>query len=309
MCGGDAGSSDGGGHTEHVPSTEADAFRHSSGPECVKKDMRSFPQRLFDTAAFKSFQTMSAMTVTTENDGVPGDQDYNCLLGGLNISNLSPQYSPTKVNQARNALAVRSIIQILGNVDDLLSSFRTPPYSFNGVYEMSINFIEYPSNPRTLAATSSFTTIWEAFSKLMRGNRFKSTMTLCLRSSLRKVERSRFVFGRSSLRESSNEDSQPFPDTLGASDIVHIVNIVLAALVASVPICSPEDWAKIRSFRSAGLVLPASEYSQDNVLHRRLLDVMESLEGTYFWSPCCPFCTVLRTAIHSSSLSHEKHVL
>ena len=254
MHGGCAGSSDGSRRTEHLPSTEADATPNLSSPNPVKKDMKSFTQRLFSTAAFESFHNMSAKTATIENDGAPGlcgDQKYNRLPGQLPMSNRPPLNSSTRANQATTAPATLSTTKNLGGVDSLLSLSRALPYR-------------------------SFIPTWRHLSKIMRmHSNHRPRLISKLRSHLPQVERSRFVFAHSSLQGSSNEGLQPLPDTLGGPDIVQIVNIILAALVASVPICSPHAWAVIQSFHSAGL---SYEYHQHHILHEIGMHVMDSLQ-------------------------------
>lgn len=227
------------------------------------------------------------------------DQDFLRWLGRPSTSMKLAAFQDGSVNEGERilAFATQSIVHVLGSVDHLLSSFRDPPYAWGEAYNEFTSKISgepEPSAVRTLLSISSFAKTSAAFSQLKQVDSHPANILPSLRMSLRKTERSRFTYhypmyslNVPGLRGSVCEDPK-VSESLDLADILHLVNTVLAALVAFVPLCDPFEWAAIQKFRSEGRVV-TSNHSRDinpwgDKLNRRIIDLIDALEDNMLLS-------------------------
>ena len=220
------------------------------------------------------------------------DQDFLRRLGRPSTSMKLAAFEDGSVNEGERMLtfATQSIVHVLGSVNNLLSSFRDPPYAWGDAYNEFTSKIsgEPPSALRTLLSLSSFAKTSAAFFQLKQVDSHPANILPSLRMSLRKIERSRFTYhypmyslNAPGLRGSVCE-GRKVPESLDLADILHLVNTILAALVAFVPLCDPFEWAAIQKYRAEGRVV-TSNYSRDinpwsDKLNRRIIDLIDALE-------------------------------
>ena len=175
--------------------------------------------------------------------------------------------SSTNAVERRTVFMTQRVIHILSDVDCLLASFRTPPYA------QAVD--DDPS--RVSIATTSFIYIWVSFFLILELGGYGSIISSCLHSSLRKVERYSFVFN---LAKPLIPPCTPFqlPHSVDDSGIVHIATIVVAALVAFVPVCSPETWISICERRSQGRVSHEARFFSNDLSSQEIIGTIDSLE-------------------------------
>ena len=218
------------------------------------------------------------------------DQDYLRSVGRPSMSMKLDAFQDGSTNQCERSLAfaTQSIVNVLGSVHHLLLSFRNPPYAWGEAYN---KFRELnPSPLRTLLTVASFAEIWAAFSILKQVDSHPANILPSLRMSLVKTERFRFTYHypiyslNAELRGSVCEDPK-VSGSLDLADIIHLVNVVLAALVASVPLCNPYEWDLIQKFRSEGRVV-TSNHARDtakwnpllDTVNKQMMDLVDALE-------------------------------
>ena len=219
--------------------------------------------------------------------GLFDEQEYLRRVGrpSMPMELAAFRHSSTNEGERTLAFATQSIVHVLGSVDHLLSSFRDPPYAWGEAYNEFASTTscepELP-RPRTLLSIASFTRTWAAFSRLKQVDSHPANILPSLHVSLRNTEHSRFVYHFPiyfltvpECRGSISED-QKVSGSLDLADILHLVNIVLAALVASVPLCSPFEWDAIQKFRSEGRVI-LSSHSRD-IFNEQMIDIIDALE-------------------------------
>ena len=159
------------------------------------------------------------------------------------------------------------VIHILSNVDCLLASFRTPPYARAVDYDPS----------RAPIATTSFMYIWVSFFEILEMGGYDSIIFSCLHSSLCKVEQYGFIFNLANPLNPPTTSCQ-LPHSLDESGIIHITTIVVAALVAFVPVCSSETWISICERRSQGRVSYEPRLFSNDVPSQESVGIIDSLE-------------------------------
>lgn len=266
--------------TVNSPSSQT-SFGHSDPSKIRVKD----PEYL----SHFTLENIEAIKEAITEHGLRGlfdDQDYLRSIGrpSMPMKLAAFQHGPTNEGGRTLAFATQSIVHVLGSVDHLLSSFRAPPYAWGEAYNQSTSTIEYePENSarRTLFSIGSFAQTWDAFSQLKQVDSHPANILPSLRMSLLKAERLRFTYhypmyslNVPELRGSVS-GNRKVPGSLDLADIIHLVNTVLAALVASVPFCNPDDWDVIRKFRSEGRVV-TSNHSRDKVTSNPLRDIVNT---------------------------------
>lgn len=251
----------------------------SSGVKSAHNNGRSarnvpsvLPAPLTTTVSHFTWENVSALIDATNEvrgpDYINEHQFLRCIGRPTMATYLiALDISSTNAVERKTAFATQRVIHILSNVDCLLASFRTPPYARAVDYDPS----------RAAVATTAFTYIWISFFEILKLGGYDSIIPSCLRSSLREVERYHFFFdlGQSPFSPSS---ARQLSNSLDDSAILHISNIVLAALVASVPVCSPESWISICERRSQGRVSYEPRIFSEDVFPRNSVGIIDSLE-------------------------------
>ena len=239
-------------------------------------------------------ENIEAIKEAIAENGLRGffdDQDYLRSIGRPNIPMKLEAFQDGSMNEGDRTLAfaTQSIIYVLGSVDHLLSSFRDPPYAwgeaYNEITPTTSRKLE-PSTLRTLLSVTSFAEIWAAFSHLKQVDSHPANILPSLRMSLVKTERLRFTYhyplyslNVSELCGSVREDWK-VSGSLDLADILHLVNTVLAALVASVPLCNPNEWNAIQKVRSEGRVVTSNHSVAEPtyMVNKQMLDLIDALE-------------------------------
>ena len=173
----------------------------------------------------------------------------------------------------RNTVFVtQSIVYVLSNIKPLLKSFRT--FSPTSVL----------SKPLVAA---SFREVECGFRQLMELDSYPSNVLSSLWICLGKIERSLCAQSGNRQRCSSGEisntnDAEDQPDDaleLSDADFVHVVHIVLASLVALVPVRCPEEWSAFTRLRMLGRTMPsAGRLPKSADLRDRVLGLMDVFE-------------------------------
>ncbi|KAL8797812.1 MAG: hypothetical protein Q9195_000164 [Heterodermia aff. obscurata] len=217
--------------------------------------------------------------------GLFDEQDYLRSIGRPSMPMKLAAFQDGSTNERERTLAFATqyIVNVLGSVDHLLSSFRDPPYAWGeAINESTSTASRGPETSalRTLLSITSFAETWAAFSYLKQVDSHPANILPSLRMSLLETERFRFTYhypiyslNVPELRGSVCEDRK-ISGTLDLGDILHLVNIVLAALAASVPLCNPDEWWAIQKFRSEGRVVTSNPL-RDN---KQMFDLVDALE-------------------------------
>ena len=225
------------------------------------------------TDSYFTWENVSARTHAANKASGPGyitDQQFLRSVGRPTMATYLTALDLSSADALERTIAftTQRIIHILSSIDCLLASFRTPPYAWVVDYDPSLAPV----------ATTAFTYIWISFFEILKLGGCDSIISSCLRSSLRKVEGYHFIFnilGKSPFPPTS---ARRLPNSLDDSAIIHISNIVLAALVAFVPVCSPASWTSITVRRSQGRVLPEPRLFYDDVFPGESVGIIDSLE-------------------------------
>ena len=208
------------------------------------------------------------------------DQDYLRSVGrpSMPMKLAAFQGGSTKEGERTLAFATQSIVHVLGSVDHLLSSFRNPPCAWSEALSESGRKFGY-STLRTALSIASFADIWVAFSILKQVDSHPANILPSLRMSLVKTERFRFIYHHPTYSLNVTELHGPLTGSLDLADILHLVNTILAALVASVPFCNPYEWHEIQKARSDGrVVLSNASDPVGETVNARTTDLVDALE-------------------------------
>lgn len=141
-----------------------------------------------------------------------------------------------------------------------------------------------PCDAQTVMSMASFIEIWHSLIRLTHIDVHPTNILPSLRLCLLQVQRSPFVYydpvythdlklgGLRCYNRKRKEGCFDF------ADILHIINIALAALVASVPWCSINGWNEVRSCRAIGRMFRWTEDSRGVGFNKEPPEVIDSLE-------------------------------
>ena len=149
------------------------------------------------------------------------------------------------------AYSGQSMIYILSNVDALLQSFLqcddsnaafkvVRPYDFPLIVDLFRKLRRIDMHPHKI-----FPSLWISASRL-----YPVSAVTSKRRPLTASDLDQFAF-----------DLPPIPQSWSLNDLeaCHVVKVILAALVASVPKCSPMSWLAVRRLHASGRVSPFAE--------------------------------------------------
>lgn len=207
----------------------------------------------------------------------PGPGDGYGFLQSLGrtttISRLSRFVGGTATQQEMNIVfGTQSIIYVLSTTDALLRSFVTS----SSEYKQSVKWAEIIQAFRLLMEIDHhprniFPSLWISIGKLHPPVSVRSNCALLKACRSTKSDRP--------LLDSSLENKSVSADILSDVDAAHVVKIALAALVASIPECSLDTWASVRSLRASGRVAPSFNGSHaETKIMKPLLKVMDSFD-------------------------------
>lgn len=179
----------------------------------------------------------------------------------------------------------RSINHVFGSAENLLVSFEGRAYACGGSFGQTVFRVgnRLFQDAQTVMKINSFMEIWKTLRYLMHVDIIPTNILSNLRLSLLEVERSRFVYYHPDYKLNLKLEVPRCYNRKGkegsfdVADILHIVNIALAALVASVPFCSIKEWNEIRRCRSMGRMLQNHD-PQLGYFNKELPGVVDSLE-------------------------------
>ena len=165
-------------------------------------------------------------------------------------------------DQRNIAFATQSLVYVLSNAKCLLNSFEGRAAQSKGFFD--------------------FLRIEYAFRNLLEVDFHPSNLLSSLWIHLSETEQ----ILRSQIREGCYipfqavfhglEDCPSESDEAGKGALVHIMNVVVAALVALVRPCHPKEWAIMQRLRSSGRIVPRdSEWPCNNDRRKHLLDTMD----------------------------------
>lgn len=207
----------------------------------------------------------------------PGPGDGYGFLQSLGrtttISRLSRFVGGTATQQEMNVVfGTQSIIYVLSTTDALLRSF-VPSSS---EYKQSVKWAEIIQAFRLLMEIDHhprniFPSLWISIGKLHPPISVRSNCALLKACRSAKSDRP--------LLDSTLENKSLSADILSDVDAAHVVKVALAALVASIPECSLDTWASVRSLRASGRVAPSFNGSHpETKIMKPLLKVMDSFD-------------------------------
>lgn len=175
-------------------------------------------------------------------------EEQHCLLKFLGRTDL-PQHS-SRCGSYGDFLAYsgQSMTHVLSSVDALLQSFLhcddsnaaskvVRPYEFPLIVELFRMLRRIDMHPQKI-----FPSLWISASRLYPVSPITSK-----RRPLTASDRDLFAFNPPSVSQSPS---------LNSLEACHVVKIILAALVASVPKCSPMSWLAVRKLHASGQVAP-----------------------------------------------------
>lgn len=174
---------------------------------------------------------------------------------------LAPSHTGHTSQDRAADFACQSIVYVLGNVRSILMSFRS-----------SSRNPRLPMQP----LRAYFTEIECALRQLMQIDSYPSTILSSLWACLGKLERS--LCAQSLIRvgvESKPEDAFELRD----ADVIQVMDVVLASLVALVPTRSWKHWDAFLRFRRLGRSIPAGGILPENAdLRTKVLEIMDIFE-------------------------------
>lgn len=207
------------------------------------------------------------------------------------------------------ALLRRSINHVLGSAENLLASFEGRAYLYGGSCDQKRFKVgkRQLHDVQTVTTMDSFIEIWKSLCKLMQVDIHPTNILSNLRLSLLAVERSHFIYyhpdytvdlklGRARCYNRKGKEGY-----FDIADILHIINIALAALVTSVPFCSINEWNEIRRCRSMGRMLQTDD-PRVGYFNKELPGVVDSLEDETLLSL---MRQVTRLALNYSIRGHQ----
>ena len=179
----------------------------------------------------------------------------------------------------------RSINHVFRSAENLLASFEGRDYACDGSFGQTVFRVGNRrfQDAQTVMKISSFMEIFKALHFLMQVDTTPTNILSNIRLCLLEVERSRFVYYHPDYKLNLKLGGPRCYNRKGkegsfdVADILHIVSIALAALVASVPVCSIQEWNEIRRCRSMGSMLQNHD-PQLGYFNKELPSVVDSLE-------------------------------
>ena len=179
----------------------------------------------------------------------------------------------------------RSINHVLGSAENLVASFEGQAYAWGGSFGQTVFRVKnrWVHDAQTVMKINYFIEIWKSLHNLMQVDIHPTNILSNLRLSLSEVEQSRFVYYHPDYRVSFKMGAPRWHNrrrkegSFDIADILHVINIALAALVASVPFCSIKEWNEIRRCRSMGRMLHIQD-PEVGYFNKELPGVVDSLE-------------------------------
>ena len=260
----------------------------SIAPSCTSQDSLRDPHILPSSQSFKddhgplistipnSIRPQALSRFTSENitsmvsviksagRAVHEERQFRCFLGRaeepINATafvrgNATPQDMIV-------AYGLQSITNVLGSTKALLRSFRCSPSVKSSISTIqSVGFKEISGAFRTLKEidyhpSSIFPSLWYSIGSLYLPGPVRSKSQVGKTYS---PMRTRDSDSEYRLQGKQFESRLTETDRLNDAEAVHVVKIALAALVASVPLCSSKAWLYIQSLRASGKVAPITK--------------------------------------------------
>lgn len=217
------------------------------------------------TLSHFTHENVEALVRTVRSSGqrsVHADNQFLCSFGRpVDPIRLAPSQNSHAGQDGAVDLACQSIVYVLGNVRSILMSFRSS--SPNPTVPMQ-PFRAY------------FTEVECALRQLMQIDSYPSTVLSSLWVCLGKLERS--LCAQSHIKvglKSRPEDAFELSD----ADVIQVMDVVLASLVAVVPTRSWKHWDAFLRYRRSGRSIPAGGILPENAnLRTKVLEIMDVFE-------------------------------
>ena len=253
--------------------------RRTQAPDREEAGLQPYPQSLSHFTCWNILELMNTVVATSSDL----HQEHLLLrsFGRTDNPLKSPTflYGQSQLYEASLAYSTQSITYVLSNVEPLLRSFllsepiNGPPkivgsYGFHTIVDAFriLNMIDpHPA--------STIPSLWVSAGKLyVPGFSRPKAPASTTGPSTRGADLERISLTTHCSSEFSLDDLEA----------CHIVKIILAALVAQVPRCSPDTWVAVRKLRASGTVAPAlavNESPKDQQSMRKLLATVHAFEN------------------------------
>lgn len=198
-------------------------------------------------------------------------EEQHCLLKFLGRTDLPRHSSRCGSYGDYLAYSGQSITHVLSNVDALLQSFLhcddsnpaskvVRPYGFPSIVELFRMLRRIDMHPQKI-----FPSLWISASRL-----YPISAVTIKRRPLTASDRDLFAFNPPPVSQSPS---------LNSLEACHVVKIILAALVASVPKCSPMSWLAVRKLHASGQVAPWVEIDNSPAEQKMIGKLVKTLHA------------------------------
>lgn len=198
-------------------------------------------------------------------------EEQHCLLKFLGRTDLPKHSSRCGSYGDFLAYSGQSMTHVLSNVDALLQSFLhcddsnaaskvVRPYEFPLIVELFRMLRRIDMHPQKI-----FPSLWISASRL-----YPVSAVTSKRRPLTASDRDLFAFNPPPASQSPS---------LNSLEACHVVKIILAALVASVPKCSPMSWLAVRKLHASGQVAPWVEIDNSPAEQKMIGKLVKTLHA------------------------------
>ena len=198
-------------------------------------------------------------------------EEQHCLLKFLGRTDLPKHSSRCGSYGDLLAYSGQSMTHVLSNVDALLQSFLhcddsnaaskvVRPYEFPLIVELFRMLRRIDMHPQKI-----FPSLWISASRL-----YPVSAVTSRRRPLTASDRDLFAFNPPPASQSPS---------LNSLEACHVVKIILAALVASVPKCSPMSWLAVRKLHASGQVAPWVEIDNSPAEQKMIGKLVKTLHA------------------------------
>lgn len=236
----------------------------ASGP-AITRLIADISRQAPSTLSHFTHENVEALVKSVRSSGqrsVLADHQFLRSLGRpVDPMRLAPSRNDHSSRDGAFDFASQSIVYVFGNVKSILMSFRS-------------------SSPNTAIPMQPlrayFTEVECAMRQLMQIDPYPSTILSSLWACLGKLERS--LRAQADVKiglKSEPADARELSD----ADIIQVMDVVLAALVAVVPTRSWKHWDAFLRFRRLGRSIPAGGMLPENAgLRTKVLEIMDVFE-------------------------------